>query len=98
MSTYYGYRCKQDGAESDQWFNHGEHVLRIAAKCWPAVKQVLEQSELCDEYSYIQVKLGASHQAESDEIWSWLKEHYEHGIEIYNENRRSFPIEEGKHE
>lgn len=97
MSTDYGYRCKQDGAESNQWFNHGEHVLRTIAKCWPAINQFLKQAEIHDDYGYLEVHL-TNQRFPMDEIWQFLREHYEHGIEIYNENRRSFPIEEDKHE
>ncbi len=89
MSTYWGYRCTKDGATSDEWFNHGEHILRSLAKSWPLIKQLKEQ----DKTGYIDVSVMA-HDYHAHEIWEFLYEHHEHGIELHNEYGNTEPLQE----
>lgn len=89
MSTYYGYRCKQDGAVTDQWFNHGEHILRDCVKVWPEVKKIRDTKSW-----YLEVHIMGH--GEMGDLWSFLEEHYKHGIELLDEYGRSKPIEEEK--
>jgi hypothetical protein len=93
MSTYWGYRCKQDGIISDTWFNHGEQILRCYAECWPLIRQISEK----DKCGYIEVTIMA-HAHVNSEIFEFLHDHYEHGVELYNEYDRSEPLEECKDE
>ncbi len=89
MSKDWGYRCCQDGEVSETWFNHGEHILRSIARCWPHIRQVLET----DDTGYIEIDIMA-HSYESSEIWHFLWQHYEHGIELRNEYGGTEPLEE----
>jgi hypothetical protein len=93
MSTYWGYRCKADGATSDTWFNHGEHILRSCARCFPLIKQLWA----LDETGYLEVGIMA-HEADELEVWAFLRDHLDHGIELYNEYGRTAPLEEASRE
>lgn len=89
MSRYWGYRCKQDGATSDAWFNHGERILRSCVTCWPLIRQIGEQ----DTSQYIEVHI-MGHLGEEGEVWSFLSEHYGHGLELCDEYGNVEPLEQ----
>lgn len=79
MSTYWGYQCKRDGATSEQWFNHGEHILRDCVKVWPYVKKIREESTSGS------IEIHIMGYQELNVLWNFLEEHFEHGIELYSE-------------
>ncbi len=89
MSCDWGYRCKQDGAETETWFNHGEAILRSIVKCYPLIKQLQEE----DKSRFIEVHILGHAWIEAD-LWDFLQEHLEHGIELLNEYGESAPLEE----
>lgn len=91
MSTYWGYHCKRDDTYTDTWFNHGEHILRSYARCWPLLKQVFEQ----DTSGYIEVHTMA-HEYADYTLQQFLWNHFDHEIELYNEYGATEPIEENK--
>lgn len=87
VSKDWGYHCKQDGAYSETWFNHGESILRSCAKNWPLIAQL----EANDESGYIEVHIMAH---SSSDVWAFLREHHAHGIELASEYGDVEPIEE----
>ena len=89
MSCDWGYRCKKDGAETETWFNHGEEILRDCVKAWPYIQKI---QEVTQSY-YIEVHIMGYSYADT-EVWKFLHEHYEHGIELLNEYGESAPLEE----
>ena len=91
MSTYWGYRCTKDGAVSAQWFNRGEHILRSCVRCYPLIRQIW----VMDDTGYIEVGIMAHAHAEI-ELFAFLRDHYEHGLELYNEYGRSEPLVESE--
>jgi hypothetical protein len=93
MSTDYGFRCKQDGAVSESWFQSGERILRSLNTLWPAIKQLKEQ----DESGYLDVTI-MGHSYDEEDVWAFLSEHHAHGLEIRSEYGDIIPIEEAKNE
>jgi hypothetical protein len=89
MSTDYGYRCKQDGAVSETWFQNGEWLLRSIVKLWPAIKQIREQNA---SGGYLEVSImGYSHC--EYEVWEFLEQHEGHVLEIQDEYGRVTQLE-----
>ena len=90
MSIRWGYRCIQDGATSEAWFSHGEHLLRLCASCWPLIKELRAR----DTHGYLEIhRLISTH----EEVWSFLAEHSAHDVELLNEYGDAKPLEEQEH-
>lgn len=87
MSKYWGYRCKQDGTTTDQYFNHGERVLSSLAHCWPLILDI----EKRDTSGYLEMHI-LGHQYAEEELYTFLREHLEHGIELCNEYGEGEPL------
>lgn len=87
MSKYWGYRCTKDGAMSDTWFNRGEHILRNCVQCWPLIKEIRRKNSS----GYIEVHILGHGHCDS-EVWDFLEEHYEHGLELLNEYGGTEPM------
>ena len=89
MSCDWGYRCKKDGAETETWFNHGETILRSIVECYPLIEQLQEK----DKSGFLEVHI-LGHAWVEGELWDFLREHLEHGIELLNEYGESAPLKE----
>lgn len=81
MSTYWGYRCKTDGSESEHWMNHGDRTLRDIAKLASHFKAIREG----DTTGYIEVAVVAY----GFEPIDWVVEHLGHDVELLNEYGKS---------
>lgn len=89
MSCAWGFRCKKDGTETDTCFNHGEHILRSIATCWPLIQQLWDT----DQSGYIEVGI-MGHSYMEAELWEFLQKHFEHGLELCDEYGGIQPLEE----
>jgi hypothetical protein len=88
MSTYWSLHCKQcDLVSTDDGINHGQHILRSIYQLRDHIIAISDQ----DQSGYLSVEVMA-HSAEP--IWTFLKEHYDHEIDLQNEYGGTEPIVE----
>lgn len=76
MSTKWGFRCPKCQTSSDHWFNHGEEVCKEILANWKYVKP------LRDYNGWIEVDILGGF---GNDVFSFMDEHFEHGLEIENE-------------
>lgn len=86
MSCDWGYRCKKCVVETETWFNHGEQILRDCVKVWPEVQKIRDTKSWFLEVHI----LGRGDMAD---LWNFIEEHHEHGIELVDEYGKTEPIE-----
>lgn len=89
MSHEWGYICKRDGAILEPNFNHGERMLSVLVSLCPLIKQLKE----ADTTGIIDMSLRG-HSWHSEEIWIYLTEHAEHGLELIDEYGKIEPLKE----
>ena len=89
MSTYWSLHCKQcDLVSTDDGINHGGHILRSIY----ALRDHIVAIETQDKSNYLSVEIMGHHG--TMDIWSFLKEHYDHEMDLKNEYGDTEPIEE----
>jgi len=88
MSKDWGLHCKQCDLYSVD-FNHGQVLLREVLGAWPHIKALIEIPTL----RYVEVSLMA-YSANSQDLFSFLQEHYEHPLELSSEYGDTEPIEQ----
>lgn len=90
MSTYWDLHCKTCNAvpaESDG-FNRGQHILRSIYRLRDHILAIDEQ----DKSGYLNVEVMGH--VSNGELWVFLREHYDHEMDLLNEYGGTEPIEE----
>ena len=96
MSTYYGLRCKDDGATSGAGLKSGLETLRYIAGLASQVKSLLDidvrnviDINFCLGYSWDYDWLGDEPPVSP---FQFLQKHADHQLEMYDEYGRGYPL------
>jgi hypothetical protein len=84
MSNYWRMHCKSRGHYSESDFNHGEEILRSMVKVFPHIKAAQD----ADESGYLEFNV----MAHGSELFSFLREHEGHELDLADEYGRFEPI------
>lgn len=85
MSIYWGLHCKTCNICSDATLNHGEHILRGIVKAAPYIHAALE----ADDSGYLEISVMGYGQG----LISFLNNHTDHELELYNEYGEFKPVD-----